>query len=197
MIKIICFICIIFFLTIAVLPYSLLAKKNDTLRYPGNGISLLSKNKSIELLNNEIEHHSRGNSNLSFQKGILSFNKVDSFRFKSEKPIVGEKFCLKTGLLVEEGEVTIGIGNVKYVMKKNSIQIFANDAKVYENNETNVDDIVVEAFSKERISTRFHSDKRLVKIVKIDIKTPANIEIKISRKGKGYIGPWVWLRGYM
>ena len=193
--------CFVLVCLITVLCFLLLkngVKNNhEFLRYPGNGIPYLSSDKNIDGLNEEIKSHSKQLKNIESLRGKIIFKDINNFKYSSSKRIEGKRFCLKTGVTINGGECQIGIGNLKYIIKSMGVIIYDGDKIIYRNDVEQIRNIIVEVFSKENISTRFYSNKRLLKILKVHINTPASIHILLTNGCSGYIGPWVWLRGYI
>jgi hypothetical protein len=167
----------------------------DHLKYPGNGIPILSRNKPIKELNKEIEQQAESYPNITFSNGRMSFSDVSGFEFTSSKSLIGSTYCLRVPISIDKGSCTIKIGDVSYFISQESFRVTEKGKVVFESKKEKPIDIIAEVFSTSS-STRFHSKDRLMEIVHVSFSAPASIRISFNDKCSGWIGPWEWLRGY-
>jgi hypothetical protein len=168
----------------------------EHLKYPGNGLPHLSKDKPIKELNAEIQRSSQSNPKIKFSQGRMSFNDVSGFEFTSSKTVIGPRFCIRVPLSIDRGSCTIRIGDVSYFISQEGLKVTEKGKVVFESKKEKPIDIISEVFSPSNSSTRFHSTQRLMEIVKVSFSEPAVISISLNDNCSGWIGPWEWLRGY-
>jgi hypothetical protein len=171
--------------------------EGDLLKYPGNGVPYFSKNIEIRALRDEIVRYSASFSSIDHQEGKFTFHDVNNYKFVSTQRISGEKFNLGVDLAVDKGNCIIEVGDVRYKVTSGGIVIENDDKVVYSNNATRIRSITIESFTDHNFTTRLHTDNKLIGIFKIHISMPAMIGIHLNDDFNGYIGPWLWLRGYM
>ncbi len=178
--------------------YTLSKGRNDVTawRYPGNGIPHLSKDMSIKALNEEIVEYGKHFPNVRKDGERIVFRNVNGFSFKSSKNIKGQRFCIKLSLRIEHGKCEIIIGDVRYRITERGLLISQGEREVYKKDAERVSDVILEVFEKANSSTRVYSEHGLLEIQNVSIGTPTSIQIMLSDDCTGYIGPWMWLRGY-
>jgi len=173
----------------------------DLQRYPGNGIPHVSKNVEIKDLQDEIIEYSKGFSSINHQNGRIIFHNANKFKFVSDKKLSGEKpgdvrFSVQIYVKIEKGNLTLEIGDVRYRVTGHSVVVENNGKLIYSNDAVQVRSIIMEKFSEKTVSTRLETDKTLLGVWNVAVSTPATIGIQIDGDGSGYLGPWVWIRGY-
>ncbi len=182
------------FILIALFPCLCLAA--GSLKYPGNGFSLFSKNKPIEDLDDDIQRQASSYPLIKFSQGKMIFREISAFHFRSSKALIGPTYCLRVPLLIEKGSCKIEIDGVFYLIDHWGFRVGERGKVVYESKNDKPVDIIVEVFSPSNSSTRFHFVDKPVEIVHVGFSDPANISIFLDDNCSGTLGPWEWLRGY-
>ncbi|MDP8248196.1 MAG: hypothetical protein P9M00_08675 [Candidatus Tritonobacter lacicola] len=170
--------------------------KNGYLKYPGNGIPLISKDMEVEKLQEELKECSSHYKNICFNENRFEFVDISDFSFQLSKEIIDKEWLmLEVNLRIFTGECRISIGNLSYIIKKQSIRVFDDGKEIYANYNNFVKSIYYQKVPTSTSTILCFTGSPYSKILDAKIDMPAIIKIELTYNCSGYIGPWVWVRG--
>lgn len=170
--------------------------RSSVLRYPGNGLPFFSKNREITQLAEELLLYSHRFPSFEQRKGRILFHGTQSFSFTSTTPLVGPDYSLRINLGLDCGGCRISIGNLEYLVSSKDVAVRQDGKELLSNLDARVRSISLTCFGKNNSSTTLESDTTTIATITTAVTTPAVIRVDIAPGSSGYLGPWLWLRGY-
>jgi len=164
-------------------------------QYPGNGIPIFSRNVEVKQLTYDLEKYAQSFPTAKVREGRLTFHDLNDFQFAPEAMIRGKEFSLQVEVKIEHGSCRIGIGDLDCRLGERGIIVKNQNTTFYCDDDSQVQKIVYDKFSTSS-SVRFYSESKLLGIIDCPIDTPGKIRIELQNGCSGYLGPWIWLRGY-
>lgn len=173
----------------------------ELLQPPGNGLPLLSKDKSVDKL--DIEMSSAfldGHFFIKDEHGMEVKKNSRGKNYQSSYALPSTTFDIFCSLAVEQGSIQISVGNIKFMAFPDHVEIHQDGRLVKSFESKTINGIAVER--------GYGLDNRLVTIARVydykvgmvlgtdvDLKFPAAIAVNILPNTVGHIGPWQWKRG--
>lgn len=182
-----------FLLTVCLIMLS--CNDSSTITYPGYGFPIISKNKPIKILHEDISKYAGSFPGVKVENGKLIFDNVDNFDYVSTMPLQGKVFFFEVPVLIDNGECTVGIGNVSLALSQDTIVIYNNGKETCRVNDEKIQLLVFTSTDAGKQEVRVYSKDKWLKSVDVKIAIPAKISIRLNKGCKGFLGPWMWQRG--
>ena len=170
------------------------------LRYPGNGLPILSKNKPVKELNEEAVSFFADQPHFKIVDSRIVFDVVPAtVLFQSQHELLGPQFAISLPLRVSHGKVIVTVGDVEFKIFPNECYIYQREKLIYQSSAPHFEGISLErgfvtgdesaAVARLRFSRSAMGDY-------VDVQLPAVIKVEIIEGSSGELEPWLWLRGY-
>lgn len=178
-----------------------LANGGISLKYPGNGIPILSKDKPVKKFNDKMfDFFSKQQGVTIKDKNILFKESESDILFESQCFLSKEPLTLKIPFMLQKGKITISIGKIDFVITPTRAIIYENDIEMKSKDISGIKGISLNTgYGLDNVpeTNVYIVSDGYADGLRVKLAFPSYITIRVSRGSIGIFEKFMWGRGYL
>jgi hypothetical protein len=178
---------------------SLLACRNNNdsnYAFPGNGIPYFSKNLPITQLDAELSAYASAFANIETRNGRLLFSNLKDFHFRSKKGFGDRPISAQVELRIYSGYCILALDSVSIKIAADSFIIEDEDRTIYGPKQAKIEQVAFTRYSSgAKVAISIYADDQLLDTIQTSLIDVHRIKLDLTQGARGFLGPWIWIRG--